>query len=79
MGKDVDNPTVANFKDPIACTSLMTEAGPVKVDMREIAKRIGRQIDKGDVISIAAYRDGHGNLKPMYDTIQIERRTTHHE
>lgn len=76
MGKDIDNPTVANFKEPIASTSFMTAAGPMKVDMRVIAQRIGRELDKGDIISIRGFRNAKGELTPDYDSLQIERKAT---
>lgn len=79
VGKSVDEPTVANFKDPLASYSVMTNAGPLKLDMREVAKRVGGELKKGDVISVGAYRNGKGELVPMYDSIEIEREATEDE
>ena len=73
-GATLDQPKVANLKDPaIKPVEVMTTAGPMLVDMRKvkaIADAMG--IDRHDVFSIPGYRNARGELVPMYDAIRFE-------
>lgn len=72
MGKSIDSPTIANFSEPKTSVPVMTEQGPMIVDMTEILKHLGTQeLRKGDVLSIRGYRDARGKIVPDYDSVQI--------
>jgi hypothetical protein len=69
-GKSVDDPQIANLVDPL---KQQTIAGMV-IDMKrlaEAAEALGAE--KGDVISIAGYRNSKGELVAHYGTVRIEK------
>jgi len=80
MGKSIDEPTTVNLVDPVAELTLMTDKGPMKVNMKrvaEVAKKLG--VDKFDLLSIPGHRNARGELVPDYDLIRLERKAGEQE
>lgn len=79
-GDSVEDPKIVNLKEPEQLVTMYTAKGPMKVNMiefAEAAKHLGLgDIQKGDVLSIGAYRNGKGEWAPDYSLIQIERGTS---
>jgi hypothetical protein len=71
-GASVDDPKIANLTDPQQGIYTINGMALDMVKMAEAAQRLG--VQKGDVMSVGAYRNGKGILTPDYDTARIERR-----
>lgn len=70
-GDSVDTPQIANLVEPAGVKTVNGMALDM-TKMAEAAQRLG--VGKGDVISVAAYRNARGVLVPDYDTARIEKR-----
>lgn len=75
-GKSLDQPKIANFKDPLPQLAFHTVKGePIIVDMQlltKAAERLGG-INKGDVVSLGSHRNAKGQFVVDYDSLRIER------
>jgi hypothetical protein len=75
----VDNAIVYNPKDPPKSITFTVNAKGDKMTvdgklLNLAAEKIGAQA--GDVLSIGGFRDDRGGYKPLYSTVQIERRAS---
>jgi len=72
---DIDNPHVANLKNPSGTVVLTINGRDMTIDKVQLAAAADRLgADRYDVLSIGGYCNSRGEWEPDYGSVRIERR-----